>query len=305
MRIAGVIISLIALVAAGLLFAGYESAKNRVAKLEEQVSSYHQQTTSLELQLEQAHEDFLAQGAELESTLEEMREDFDTQVAEFESQIGQTREEYLILGTELGSQIEVLRNSEVKPLKEQLANLETKPTYSLYVAYLNAEETFSVFTEAVADLREKAMDKQKELLELQQQYLAGTVSKEEYETRLLELEVELLQAQLNIDIGTIDRMIAAPGFADIRHDLERLRQEAQPVIDMMRNLVSTVRVGVLDPQEIENRYTQVYKQQKQSQSEMAMTSCFARRTLSSTAIRRNSLTLRISSSMNSLCTCSV
>ena len=69
--------------------------------------------------------------------------------------------------------------------------------------------------------------------------------------------MELLQAQLNIDIGTIDRMIAAPGFSDIGNDLERLREEAQPVIDMMRNLVSTVRVGVVDPQEVENRYSQV------------------------------------------------
>ena len=145
----------------------------------------------------------------------------------------------------------------VKALENRVALLETKSGSPLRVAYINAEEAFSVFTEAVADLREKALDKQKELLELQQQYLASTVSKEEYESRLIELEVELLQAQLNIDIGTIDRMIAAPGFADISNDLERLREEAQPVIDMMRNLVSTVRVGVVDPQEVENRYSQV------------------------------------------------
>ena len=145
----------------------------------------------------------------------------------------------------------------VKALENRVALLETKSGSPLRVAYINAEKAFSVFTEAVTDLREKAMDKQKELLELQQQYLASTVSKEEYESRLIELEVELLQAQLNIDIGTIDRMIAAPGFADISNDLERLREEAQPVIDMMRNLVSTVRVGVVDPQEVENRYSQV------------------------------------------------
>jgi len=145
----------------------------------------------------------------------------------------------------------------VKALENRVALLETKSGPPLRVAYINAEKAFSVFTEAVTDLREKAMDKQKELLELQQQYLASTVSKEEYESRLIELEVELLQAQLNIDIGTIDRMIAAPGFADISNDLERLREEAQPVIDMMRNLVSTVRVGVVDPQEVENRYSQV------------------------------------------------
>jgi len=142
-------------------------------------------------------------------------------------------------------------------LEDRLVVLETKSGSPLRVAYLNAEQAFTVFTEAVQDLRQKALDKQKEKLELQQQYLASTVSREEYETRQIELEVELLQAQLNIDIGTINRMITAPGFADIRNDLERLREEAQPVIDMMRNLVSTVRVGVVDPQEVENRYTQV------------------------------------------------
>ena len=68
----------------------------------------------------------------------------------------------------------------VKALETRVALLETKSGTPLRVAYINAEEAFSVFTEAVADLREKAMDKQKELLELQQQYLASTVSKEEY-----------------------------------------------------------------------------------------------------------------------------
>ncbi len=144
-----------------------------------------------------------------------------------------------------------------KALEDRVAVLETKSGSPLRVAYLNAEQAFTIFTDAVQDLRQKALDIQKEAVELQQQYLASTVSREEYETRQIELEVELLQAQLNIDIGTIDRMIAAPGFADIRNDLERLREEAQPVVDMMRNLVSTVRVGVVDPQEVENRYTQV------------------------------------------------
>ena len=52
-------------------------------------------------------------------------------------------------------------------------------------------------------------------------------------------------------------MIAAPGFADMKSDLQRLKDEAQPVVDEMKNLVSTVRVGVVDPQEFQNRYTQV------------------------------------------------
>jgi Skp family chaperone for outer membrane proteins len=52
-------------------------------------------------------------------------------------------------------------------------------------------------------------------------------------------------------------MIASTGFSDIRSDLERLKEEAQPVIDEMKKLVSTVRVGIIDPQEFQNRFNQV------------------------------------------------
>jgi len=145
----------------------------------------------------------------------------------------------------------------VKALEDRVEDLETKSTSPIKIAYINAEEAFTVFTDAVKDLRQKAVDKQSEKVQLQQQYLASAISKEEYETRLTELETELLQAQLNIDIGTIDRMIASTGFSDIRNDLERLREEAQPIIDEMRKLVSTVRVGIIDPQEFQNRYNQV------------------------------------------------
>jgi chromosome segregation ATPase len=257
MRVAGVIIALIALIAAGLLFAGYENAKKRLADLERQMSSHQQQIASLESKLEQAHEDLRAQRAELESKLKESRESFAAQVAELEVQIEQTREEYLALGTELESQIASLRNNVVQPLKDRVANLETKTTYPLNVAYLNAEDAFSVFTDAVKDLRQKAVDKQAEIMQLQQQFMAGTISKEEYQNSSNQLQVELLQAQLNIDIGTIDRMIASPGFSDMHSDLQRLKEEAQPVVDEMKNLVSTVRMEVINPQEFQNRYTQV------------------------------------------------
>jgi len=226
-RLAGAVLLLVAVAAIGFLLGVYGM---KMANLDDGLSQSRERITSLEEKFQNAeirfHEEFLT----------------------FEAGL-----------TELGSELEQLRQDVSRGIGALDTKLEElrEPALPLRIAYINAEEAFSVFTEAVADLREKAMDKQKELLELQQQYLASTVSKEEYESRLIELEVELLQAQLNIDIGTIDRMIAAPGFADISNDLERLREEARPVIDMMRNLVSTVRVGVVDPQEVENRYSQV------------------------------------------------
>jgi Skp family chaperone for outer membrane proteins len=135
--------------------------------------------------------------------------------------------------------------------------LENSSSAPLKIAYLNAEDAFSVFTDAVSDLRQKAIDKQMEIVKLQQDALAGTISKDEAESTNNRLQVELLQAQLNIDVGTIDKMIDSSGFSNMRSDLQRLRDEAQPVIDEMKNLVTTIRTGVIDTQEFQNRYTQV------------------------------------------------
>ena len=142
-------------------------------------------------------------------------------------------------------------------LGDRIANLENSSSAPLKIAYLNAEDAFSVFTDAVSDLRQKAIDKQMEIAKLQQDFMAGTISKDEYQNTNNRLQVELLQAQLNIDVGTIDKMIAASGISNIRSDLQRLRDEAQPVIDEMKNLVTTIRTGIIDTQEFENRYTQV------------------------------------------------
>ena len=147
--------------------------------------------------------------------------------------------------------------AEVTALTNRVAALEANPATPLKVAYINAEDAFSVFTDAVSDLRQRAIDKQGEILKLQQQYMASTISKDDFDTQNNQLQVELLQAQLNIDLGTIDKMIASPGFADMKSDLQRLKDEAQPVVDEMKNLVSTVHVGVIDTTEFQNRYMQV------------------------------------------------
>jgi len=114
-----------------------------------------------------------------------------------------------------------------------------------------------ISTDAVSDLRQLAVDKQGEITKLQQQYMASTISKDEYNERSRELQVGLLQAQINIDIGTIDKMLASSGFSDMKSDLQLLKDEARPVVDEMKNLVSTVRVGIVDSIRFDNRYSQL------------------------------------------------
>jgi Skp family chaperone for outer membrane proteins len=145
----------------------------------------------------------------------------------------------------------------VSSLTTRVSALESNTATPLKVAYINAEDAFSVFTNAVSDLRQKAIDKQGEIVKLQQQLSASTISNDDYNSQNNQLQAELLQAQLNIDLGTIDKMIASPGFSDMKSDLQKLKDEAQPVVDEMKNLVSTARVGVVDTTEFQNRYTQV------------------------------------------------
>lgn len=128
---------------------------------------------------------------------------------------------------------------------------------SMRIAYVNAEDAFKVFLNAVSDLRQRGLDKQAEIIQLQQEYVASTISREDYQRRASELQAELLDAQISINIGTIDKMIASPDFANIRSDLERLREEAEPVVNEMKNLVSTARIGIIDPEDFQSRYNQV------------------------------------------------
>ena len=257
MKIASVVISLIALVATSLLLVGYESVKNKAAKLEEQMVNQRQQISSLESQLKQANEELRAQMNEMEIKSENARKDTEVQVADLKKRIEQTRKEYIALGNKIESQIEDLRNNITQSLKDREEDVETMINFSLKIAYINAEDAFTVFTDAVKDLRQKALDKQAEIVRLQQDFLASKISKEDYQAKYNQLQVELLQAQLNIDIGTLNKLISAPGFSDIRSDLERLKDEAQPLIDEMNKLVQTVQTGVVDPQEFQSRYTEV------------------------------------------------
>ena len=194
--------------------------------------------------------------AEQDPTLEEQIASCQTQLASLEQLLEEIRQTNLAQWAGLQSQIEQMRIDHLSG-EQAVESPGPKPTPTLKIAYLNTDDAFSVFTAAVSDLRQKAIDKQGEIVMLQQQYMASTISKDDFDSQNNQLQVELLQAQLNIDLGTIDKMIASSGFYDMKSDLQRLKDEAQPVVDEMKNLVSTVRVGVINTTEFQNRYTQV------------------------------------------------
>jgi len=144
--------------------------------------------------------------------------------------------------------------ADVNALKTQVAAIKTGGA-GLKVAFVNADTAFTVFTNAVNDLRQHATDKRQEITNLTNSYSAGTVNKDQYQKQLTQLNAELLDAQMAVDMGTLDRMIASSAFSDLKSSLEQLRNQADPVVTAIKNLVSMAKGGAIDATEFQTRYT--------------------------------------------------
>lgn len=132
---------------------------------------------------------------------------------------------------------------------------QTGSSGSLKLAYMDAEAAFTVFVLAVSDLRQQITDKNNAITQLKTNYAQGTINLTDYQQGFYELSAELLDARMATAAGTLDRMIASDKFADLRSALLSLREEAQPLINEINNLVSTIRVGAIDATEFGNRHT--------------------------------------------------
>ena len=238
LKVAGSIIAVFVLGAMIFLLGVYGSINNQVAELEAKSLGYQEQASMLGSELEKVREDYLTTVTKLESLVDQARKDNTTQI------------------TELKVQAEQIWSTGIEPLEKRLVELGSRPTYGISIAYINAEDAFTVFTNAVQEQREKAFDKQEEIIALQRRYVESAISKEEYEDTYNLKQVELLQAQTNISMGTIDKLIISSSFSDVRGDLEQLREQAQPIVDEIESLASSVRVGIIESEEFSSRYTQ-------------------------------------------------
>jgi len=148
-------------------------------------------------------------------------------------------------------------SAELSAIRADVIQLQqASASQSLKVAYMDAEDAFSVFVLAVGDLRERITTKTEEIRQLATQYSQGAISMDDYQRQAQVLSAERLDAQVTTAAGTLDRMIASNEFSDLRSALITLREEAQPLIDAVNNLVSTIVVGAIDGTEFQNRLTQ-------------------------------------------------
>jgi len=142
--------------------------------------------------------------------------------------------------------------SRIAGVESRLASLESRVAAlpqeaGLRVAYVDAEDLFiKVFLPQVDAERQAMSQKQQEIQQLQARHIQGEIDQEEYQQQGARLQAELLQAQLNVNLTMLDKMIASPGFANFRGDLELIRQSAQPLAAEVANLVETAQVGIVD-----------------------------------------------------------
>ena len=146
--------------------------------------------------------------------------------------------------------------SSISSLEGKLATLPKKPR--LKVAYVDTESLFiKVFLPQVEAQRQVVSQKQEEIRNLQDRYLEGELTQEEYQQQMAKLQVELLQAQLDVDFTMLAKMIVSPAFVNSRSDLERLREKLQPVMDEVRSLLQATQLGIADMEGFTAQYRQL------------------------------------------------
>ncbi len=145
----------------------------------------------------------------------------------------------------------------IKELEESINQLDQQV---LKVGIIRPEETFTVFSEAVKEERERVKQKEEEIVELRRKASKEEVSEKEYRHQNDVLQAEHLQARLNVDLAMIDTMIEAKGFKEISEDLKEIREKTEPIQKELSNLITDIEEKLTSPQEATNKLNNLHSQ---------------------------------------------
>lgn len=136
--------------------------------------------------------------------------------------------------------------SRVQALETKMGSLPQSQGGTLKIGYVDAEALFTkVFLPQVASER-KAMEAiVQEIQALQTSYAQGTVTQEAYQQSYAELQAKYLQAQAQVNMSMLKKMIASPGFANLRADLQNLQVQADPLVKQVGTLVEQASKGAI------------------------------------------------------------
>ncbi len=153
-------------------------------------------------------------------------------------------------------------SGKISYLEENLAGLEKKVAGigtgggpGLKIGYVDADGLFiKVFIPQVQAERSVMEEKKNAIAELQARRVKGEISEEEFKLKNYVLQVELLQAQYNVDMAMLDKMIASPGFANLKSQLEGLREQAAPLKEEIDKLLEEAQIGIVDERAFQAKF---------------------------------------------------
>ncbi len=144
----------------------------------------------------------------------------------------------------------------VQAQEERLEGLVAPPP--VRIAVVDAETLFTrVFLPQVQAERAAMEAKAREIQSLQADYAAGRIGLDSYQQRYLRLQAEQIRASLNVNLAMLDKMIASPGFLNMRADLVSLRSEARPLESEAEALIKEAQTTIRDPSGFSDRLHQL------------------------------------------------
>jgi Skp family chaperone for outer membrane proteins len=124
----------------------------------------------------------------------------------------------------------------------------------LRIGVVDVESLFTrVFVPQVQAERAAMEARVRESQALQADYAAGRLRLDVYQQRYLQKQTEVIQASLKVNLTMLDKMIASPGFLNLRADLENLRTQAQPLEAQVQAVVREAQVAIVDMQAFSQR----------------------------------------------------
>ena len=137
------------------------------------------------------------------------------------------------------------------------------PGMDLKIGFVNAQEAFTVFTNAVEEERERAKEKNEELVGLREKVLKGEISESKYKRERDILQAEKLKAQLEIDVAMLDKMLQSEGFQSISDRLFNLKDQVTPITNELDKVLDEIRQGTAVPEEVSQKLSQIHSQYEQ------------------------------------------
>jgi len=148
--------------------------------------------------------------------------------------------------------------SRVQALEAKVSALPAATGPAIKIGVVDAETLFTrVFLPQVAAERSALQAKGQAIQDLQTKYVQGQIKPDAYQQQYAKLQAEYLQAQVNVNMSMLEKMIASPGFANLRADLQNLRDQAKPLADEVADLVKQAQVVILDYTTFFNRLQQL------------------------------------------------